>query len=51
MMAAYAITAALIRRDRTGKSVFLDVSMLDTALFTIGWPVAHFLASGAPPQP
>jgi formyl-CoA transferase len=45
MMAAYAITAALVRRERTGKGAFLDVAMLDTALFTFGWPMAHYVVA------
>ncbi len=50
MMAAYAITAALVRRARTGTGAYLDVAMLDTALFTLGWPVGHYLAAGAEPR-
>lgn len=50
-MAAFAITSALHRRAQTGQGALLDASMLDTARFTIGWPLAHFLASGEPPQP
>jgi crotonobetainyl-CoA:carnitine CoA-transferase CaiB-like acyl-CoA transferase len=45
MMAAYAITAALVRRERTGKGAFLDVAMLDTPLFTFGWPMAHYVVA------
>jgi crotonobetainyl-CoA:carnitine CoA-transferase CaiB-like acyl-CoA transferase len=51
MMAAFAIAAALMRRERTGEGAFLDVAMLDTALFTLGWPVGHFLTTGAMPPP
>ncbi len=50
MMGAYAIAAALLRRHSTGVGAFLDVSMLDTALFTIGWPLAHFLSTGEAPR-
>ena len=50
MMGAYAIAAALVRRHKTGSGAFLDVAMLDTALFTIGWPLAHFLSTGQAPR-
>jgi CoA:oxalate CoA-transferase len=45
MMAAFALTAALVRRERTGEGAFLDVAMLDTALFTFGWPMAHYVVA------
>ena len=50
MMASYAITAALLRRERTGKGAFLDVAMLDTTLFTIGWAMGHFVVCGEAPK-
>jgi CoA:oxalate CoA-transferase len=50
MMAAYAITAALLRRERTGRGAFLDIAMLDTTLFTIGWAMAHFVVCGEVPK-
>lgn len=50
MMGAFAITAALVRRERTGEGAFLDVAMLDTTLFTIGWAMAHFVVCGEVPK-
>ena len=50
MMGAFAIAAALVRREQTGKGAFLDVAMLDTTLFTIGWAMAHFVVCGEVPK-
>lgn len=50
IMAAYAIAAALVRRERTGEGAFLDVAMLDTTLFTFGWPMAHYVVAGETPR-
>jgi crotonobetainyl-CoA:carnitine CoA-transferase CaiB-like acyl-CoA transferase len=50
MMGAFAIAAALVRREQTGKGAFLDVAMLDTTLFTIGWAMAHFVICGEVPK-
>ena len=51
MMAAFAICAALLKRERTGKGAFLDVAMLDTTLFTIGWAMGHNVVCGEIPKP
>jgi crotonobetainyl-CoA:carnitine CoA-transferase CaiB-like acyl-CoA transferase len=50
-MAAYAIAAALLRRQRTGEGAYLDVAMLDTTLFTLGWPMSHHVTLGTEPRP
>ncbi|GAB2823970.1 CoA transferase [Streptomyces daliensis] len=49
--AAYAVAAALLRRERTGKGAFLDVSMLEAALTAMGWVTSNYLVTGREPQP
>ncbi|MFG3131402.1 CaiB/BaiF CoA transferase family protein [Streptomyces tendae] len=51
LMAAFAISAALLRRERTGVGGRLDVSMLEASLSTMGWAVSNYLVSGVPPKP
>jgi crotonobetainyl-CoA:carnitine CoA-transferase CaiB-like acyl-CoA transferase len=51
LAAAFAISSALVRKARTGEGAYLDVSMLDAALSTMGWVVSDFLVAGRPPQP
>ncbi|MFJ9174093.1 CaiB/BaiF CoA transferase family protein [Streptomyces sp. NPDC102360] len=51
LMAALAINAALLRRERTGKGARLDVSMLEASMSTMGWAVSNYLVSGVPPEP
>lgn len=48
---AFAITAALFRRDRSGHSEFIDVSMLEATLITMGWAVSNWLIAGVIPEP
>jgi crotonobetainyl-CoA:carnitine CoA-transferase CaiB-like acyl-CoA transferase len=50
-MAAFAITSALLRRERTGDGQYLDVSMLDSALMLMSADVANLLAGDEPPDP
>jgi CoA:oxalate CoA-transferase len=50
MTAAFAIAAALAERDRKGGS-FIDVSMLEAAMATMGWAVSNHLIAGRAPQP
>jgi len=45
-MAAFAISAALLRRERTGEGQRLDVSMLDTALMLMSVDITNMLSSG-----
>ena len=49
--AAFAITAALMRQMRTGEGTFIDVSMLDSALASMGWVISNYLIAGQEPVP
>jgi crotonobetainyl-CoA:carnitine CoA-transferase CaiB-like acyl-CoA transferase len=51
LTAAFAISAALVRRATTGEGAFIDVSMLDCTLGTMGWVVSNFLIAGQDPVP
>jgi len=51
LTAAFAIAAALVRRARTGEGEFIDVSMLEATLVTMGWQVSNWLIAGVRPQP
>jgi crotonobetainyl-CoA:carnitine CoA-transferase CaiB-like acyl-CoA transferase len=48
--AAFAIAAALVRRSRTGEGSFIDVSMLDSAIVSLGWVVSNYLIAGVTPR-
>lgn len=50
LTAAFAIASALNGRDRTGGS-FIDVSMLESVLATMGWVVSNWLIAGVEPRP
>lgn len=49
--AAFAIASALVRRQASGEGAFIDVSMLDSALVTMGWVISNYLIAGVEPQP
>jgi crotonobetainyl-CoA:carnitine CoA-transferase CaiB-like acyl-CoA transferase len=51
LTAAFAIASALVGRERTGVGRFIDVSMLDATIATMGWVVSNFLIAGQPPEP
>jgi CoA:oxalate CoA-transferase len=51
LTAAFAITAALFRRQRNSEGEFIDVSMLEATLVTMGWAVSNWLIAGAQPEP
>jgi crotonobetainyl-CoA:carnitine CoA-transferase CaiB-like acyl-CoA transferase len=48
--AAFAISAALVKRARTGDGSYLDVSMLETAVAAMGWVVSDYLVAGRTPR-
>lgn len=48
--AAFAISAALLRRERTGLGQRLDVSMLETALFMQAPQLSNYCVSGQLPE-
>lgn len=45
-VAAFGISAALVRREREGVGCDLDVSMLESALTAMGWVTSEHLISG-----
>ena len=49
--AAFAIAAALFRRERGKAGDFIDVSMLEATLATMGWAVSNWLIAGVEPEP
>jgi crotonobetainyl-CoA:carnitine CoA-transferase CaiB-like acyl-CoA transferase len=51
LTAAFAIASALVRRASTGEGAFLDVSMLECTLGTMGWVVSNYLIAGQQPVP
>lgn len=48
--AAFAVAAALADRERRG-GVFIDVSMLEATMATMGWVVSNHLIAGRAPAP
>ena len=50
LTAALAVTAALVDRDRT-EGYFIDISMLEATLATMGWVVSNYLVAGREPAP
>ncbi|GAB2742944.1 CoA transferase [Salinifilum aidingensis] len=51
MTAAFAVSAALLRAERTGEGATLDLSMMDTAVTAMGWAVSNYLIAGVEPRP
>jgi crotonobetainyl-CoA:carnitine CoA-transferase CaiB-like acyl-CoA transferase len=51
MTAAFAVVSALLRALRTGEGAFLDVSMLESTLASMGWVISNHLNAGVEPQP
>ena len=50
MAASFAISAALYERTKTGRGVFVDVSMLETGLSLMSSTVTDYLATGNAPK-
>jgi crotonobetainyl-CoA:carnitine CoA-transferase CaiB-like acyl-CoA transferase len=50
MTAAFAVAAALAEKPRT-QARFIDVSMLEATMATMGWAVSNFLVAGRAPGP
>jgi crotonobetainyl-CoA:carnitine CoA-transferase CaiB-like acyl-CoA transferase len=50
LAAALAVTSALRRREQTGLGCFIDVSMLEAALASMGWVVSNYLIAGEVPR-
>lgn len=51
MTAAFAICAALVDQRRTGRGRFIDVSLLESTLASLGWVVGNYLNAGRVPAP
>jgi CoA:oxalate CoA-transferase len=51
LTAAFAISAALFRRQKNNEGEFIDVSMLEATLVTMGWAVSNWLIAGVRPEP
>ena len=49
--AAFAVAAALFRRQRNNEGELIDVSMLEATLVTMGWTVSNWLIAGITPEP
>jgi len=49
--AAFAISSALFRRERSGEGELIDVSMLESTLVAMGWVVSNWLIAGVRPEP
>src|SRR5690606_17399124 len=49
--AAFAVTAALLKRERSGEGDFVDVSMLESTLMAMGWVVSNWLLADVVPRP
>lgn len=50
LAAAYAVSAALYQKQRTGKGQYIDMSMLDTNLILMASTVTAYLNTGAAPK-
>jgi len=50
MTASYAIAAALADRQRT-EACFIDISMLEAIMATMGWAVSNYLVAGREARP
>ncbi|MCZ4291603.1 CaiB/BaiF CoA transferase family protein [Hoeflea alexandrii] len=48
---AFATLAALFARGQSGQGQFIDVSMLDSSIVSMGWIVSNYLSAGVHPAP
>jgi CoA:oxalate CoA-transferase len=51
LTAAFAVASALFGARQTGTGRFIDVSMLESTLATMGWVVSNYLNAGVNPAP
>lgn len=51
LTAAMAVLGALYRAGRSGEGEWIDVSMLEATLATMGWQVSNWLIAGVHPAP
>lgn len=49
--AAYAILAALLARERTGRGQYLDIAMSDGVIYLLALPFMQYFSSGRPLRP
>jgi crotonobetainyl-CoA:carnitine CoA-transferase CaiB-like acyl-CoA transferase len=49
--AAYAILAALLARERTGRGQFVDIAMSDGVLYLLAMSISSYYATGSAPKP
>ena len=50
-MCAFAISAALFQRERTGRGQYIDSSMLDVSMMLMGSHITSYLRTGSEPKP
>src|SRR5437773_1236350 len=50
-MCAFAISAALFQRERTGRGQYIDSAMLDVAFMLMGSHITSYMRTGHEPQP
>ncbi|USH03501.1 CoA transferase [Grimontia kaedaensis] len=51
MTAAFAVSSAIAGRGESGEGCFIDVSMLESTLATMGWVVSNYLVGEKTPAP
>lgn len=51
LTASFAISAALVEQQRTGRGRMIDVSLLESTLAAMGWVVSNHLNGGVDPVP
>ena len=49
--AAFAISSSLVGREKTGVGCYIDVSLLESTMVTMGWAVSNYLIGGQDPAP